>query len=66
MDEYDAKRYAEQIGVASGDHIFLQSDGQIMNPHPPNNHVDGWKVSNIGGTYVAEKIHSQPYKNGRD
>ncbi|MFG3557136.1 hypothetical protein ACGGAQ_22390 [Micromonospora sp. NPDC047557] len=64
MNERQAIEYAQQIGVAPGDHIFLQSEGQIMNPHPHSrndtgpHHVDGWRVENIGGQYHASKIHS--------
>lgn len=51
-------RYQTQAGVAPGDYITLQSDGQTMNPHGPDEHVDAWKVENINGTYVATKIYS--------
>ncbi len=55
---------AKQIGVAPGDFITLQSEGQINNPHlhpgqvGSEPHVDAWKVTNHGGRYEAEKFHS--------
>jgi hypothetical protein len=58
----DAVRAAQQIGIAEGDCIIVQSDGQILHPHTSASgasHVDGWRVCNQGGTYVAvEKVHS--------
>jgi hypothetical protein len=64
VNERQALEAAEQIGIAEGDHIFLQSEGQIENPHlhagqtSGEAHVDGWRVENRGGLLVAEKIHS--------
>jgi hypothetical protein len=58
MTEEDAIRAAQQAGVAPGDYITLQSDGQTMNPHGPDQHVDAWRVENVNGTYIATKIHS--------
>jgi hypothetical protein len=64
MNRESAIEAARQIGVAPGDHIFLQSDGQITHPHQHGRndngpeHVDGWRVENNGGTYEAMKIHS--------
>ena len=58
MNEQQAIEAAKRAGVAPGDYITLQSDGQIMNPHGPDKHVDAWKVKNVNGTYVATKIHS--------
>jgi hypothetical protein len=55
---------ARQAGVAPGDHIFLQSEGQIDHPHfhsgqgTGERHVDGWRVENNGGIFSAQKIHS--------
>lgn len=64
MNEQQAIEAAKQIGVAPGDHITLQSDGQIMKDHhhrgqrSGDKHVDGWLVENKGGIYKATKIHS--------
>lgn len=63
MNQQQAIEAAQQIGVAPGDHIFLQSEGQINNPHLHKNgvgplHVDGWRVDNIGGQLIPEKGHS--------
>jgi hypothetical protein len=58
MNEQQAIDAAKQVGVAVGDHIFVQTDGQITHPHGPNQHVDGWRVENINGSYVATKVHS--------
>jgi hypothetical protein len=64
VNEQQAIEAARQIGVALGDHITLQSDGQIVNDHyhrgqtAGDKHVDGWLVENNGGTYIATKLHS--------
>ncbi len=58
MNEQQAIEAAKQAGVAPGDYITLQSDGQTTHPHGDPEHVDAWKVTNNNGTYVAEKIHS--------
>jgi hypothetical protein len=58
VNEQQAIEAAKQAGVAEGSYITLQSDGQIMHPHGPDDHVDAWRVENIGGNYVATKIHS--------
>jgi len=64
MNENQAIEAAQQIGVAPGDHITLQNEGQINKPHQHSRtdtgpeHVDGWYVENNGGTYSARKIHS--------
>jgi hypothetical protein len=64
VNEQQAIQAAQQVGVAPGDHIFLQSEGQITHPHPHHgqtsgpDHVDGWYVQNNAGTYQAQKIHS--------
>jgi hypothetical protein len=58
MNEQQAIEAAKQIGVPEGGYITLQSDGQIMHPHGPDDHVDSWKVANSGGNYSAIKIHS--------
>lgn len=58
MNEQQAIDAAKQVGVPPGDHIFVQTDGQIMHPHGPDQHVDGWRVENINGNYVATKVHS--------
>jgi hypothetical protein len=64
MNEQQAIEAAKQIGVAPGDHITLQSDGQISNDHyhrgqkTGEKHVDAWLVENKGGNYKATKIHS--------
>lgn len=58
MNEQQAIEAAKQAGVPEGVYITLQSDGQIMNPHGSDEHVDAWKVENVNGTYVATKIHS--------
>ena len=55
---------AQQLGVAPGDYITLQSEGQINNPHlhagqtAGEQHVDAWKVANNNGSYEATKFHS--------
>jgi hypothetical protein len=58
VNEQQASEAAKQAGVSEGSYITLQSDGQIMNPHGHDSHVDAWKVENINGTYVATKLHS--------
>jgi hypothetical protein len=64
VNEQQAIDAAQQVGVAPGDHITLQSEGQINNPHHHSGqtsgeqHVDGWLVENSGGAYQASKIHS--------
>jgi hypothetical protein len=64
VDKDNAIRAAKQVGVAPGDHIFVQTDGQITHTHfhkgqtSGEEHVDGWRVENNGGTYTATKIHS--------
>ncbi|QGN48622.1 hypothetical protein GKC29_18505 [Micromonospora sp. WMMC415] len=64
MNKDQAIEAARQIGVAPGDHITLQNEGQISNPHQHSRtdtgpaHVDAWYVENIGGQYHASKIHS--------
>jgi len=62
MTEGDAIAAAESIGVADGDTITIQSDGQASHPHSsagtPTEHVDGWEVTNNGGTYTAQKMHA--------
>lgn len=63
MNRDQAIQAAQQIGVAPGDHITLQSEGQINNPHlhagqqSGPQHVDAWHVQNNDGQYVASKIH---------
>jgi hypothetical protein len=63
MNSDQAIEAAKQIGLADGETITLQSDGQIMNPHfhsgqtSGETHVDAWIVTNRGGTYTAEKLH---------
>lgn len=58
MNKSQAFQAAQQAGVAPGDHIFLQSEGQINHPHGPDQHVDGWRVENVGGNLQAQKLHS--------
>lgn len=64
MNERQAIEAAQQIGIAPGDHITLQNEGQIVNPHQHSRndhgpaHVDAWHVENRNGTYSATKIHS--------
>jgi hypothetical protein len=58
LNEQQAIEAAKQAGVQPGSYITLQSDGQIMNPHDPDQHVDAWKVENVNGQYIATKIHS--------
>ena len=58
MNEEQAIEAARQAGVPEGSYITLQSDGQIMHPHAPDQHVDAWKVENIGATQVATKLRS--------
>ncbi|MDX8029369.1 hypothetical protein SK803_04065 [Lentzea sp. BCCO 10_0856] len=64
MREEDAIRAAQQIGLAPGEHVTMQTEGQINNPHGHHRddtgpqHVDGWYVENNGGNYSARKIHS--------
>ena len=64
MREEDAIRAAQDFGVAEGDTVVVQSDGQVTHEHfhagetSGEKHVDAWAVKNEGGTYIAEKIHS--------
>jgi hypothetical protein len=64
MNEQQALEAARQIGVAPGQHIYLQSEGQINHPHLHKGqtsgqpHVDGWRVENVGGQLRAEKGYS--------
>lgn len=64
MDKDNAIRAAKQIGLQPGEAIVIQSEGQIDHPHfhsgqaSGETHVDGWEVSNDGGTYSAVKHHS--------
>jgi hypothetical protein len=58
VNEQQAIDAARQVGVSPGDHIFVQTDGQITHPHGPDNHVDGWRVENVGGNFIATKVHS--------
>lgn len=63
MKEQDAINAAQQLGVSPGDYITMQSEGQTMpHQHGRNDlgpaHVDAWKVQNDGGTFSAQKIHS--------
>ncbi|MEZ5323392.1 MAG: hypothetical protein R2698_15205 [Microthrixaceae bacterium] len=64
MNRQQAIDAAQQIGVNPGDHITLQSEGQINHPHLHSGqssgepHVDGWMVANNGGNYQATKLHS--------
>jgi hypothetical protein len=64
MNQQQAIEAAQQIGVAPGDHITLQNEGMINNPHLHANqaagqqHVDAWRVENNGGNLAATKIHS--------
>jgi hypothetical protein len=64
MNEQQAIEAARQIGVEPGDHITLQSEGQIMNPHlhkaqrSGEMHVDGWLIENDNGELKATKLHS--------
>ncbi len=64
MNESQAIDAALQIGVPLGDHILLQSNGQIIHPHFHSGqtsgltHVDGWYVENRNGVLYARKIHS--------
>jgi hypothetical protein len=58
MNKHQAIEAAQQIGVTPGDHVFLQSEGQITHPHGPDQHVDGWRVENVAGQLQAQKVHS--------
>ncbi len=64
MNRKQAIEAARRIGVAPGDHITLQSEGQILNPHFHSGqhsgakHVDGWLVENEDGVLRATKLHS--------
>ncbi|HEX5851786.1 MAG TPA: hypothetical protein VFY36_01720 [Solirubrobacteraceae bacterium] len=64
MNQLQALEAARQIGVVSGDHIILQSEGMINHPHLHSGqisgptHVDAWHVQNIGGSLQASKLHS--------
>lgn len=58
MNEQQAIEAAMQAGVPEGSYITVQSDGQIMHPHGSDHHVDAWKVENVGGNYIATKLHS--------
>jgi hypothetical protein len=64
MLEADAIRAAEDFGVSDGDTITVQSDGQVTHGHyhsgqtSGDEHVDAWEVTNSGGTYSANKVHS--------
>lgn len=62
MTEGDAIRAAEAFGVADGETVTVQSDGQVTHPHYSEGvgreHVDGWEVTNNSGNYTAEKMHA--------
>jgi hypothetical protein len=64
MTEGDAIRAAEDFGVADGQAVSVQSDGQVTLGHyhsgqtSGDTHVDAWKVTNNGGSYSATKLHS--------
>ena len=64
MNQQQALEAARQVGVAPGDHITLQSEGMINNPHLHSGqlsgpaHVDAWHVQNVAGNLQATKIHS--------
>ncbi|MGE5281073.1 MAG: hypothetical protein ACM3N0_01895 [Chloroflexota bacterium] len=65
MNERQALEAARQAGVAPGDYITLQSEGQINNPHLHGGgigpeHVDAWEVRNQGGELHARKFHNPP------
>lgn len=58
MNAEQAIQAAQQIGIAPGDHITLQSLGQINHPHGNPPHVDGWAVQNNNGNYeIITKLH---------
>jgi hypothetical protein len=64
MNRQQAVEAAQQIGVAPGEHVYLQSEGQINHPHLHHGqvggqpHVDGWRVENVGGNLIPQKGHS--------
>jgi hypothetical protein len=61
MNREQAIQAAQQIGVALGDTITVQNEGQIENPHDSGSgtHTDGWAVThNVDGTWSAEKQHA--------
>jgi hypothetical protein len=64
MTEGDAIRAAEDFGVADGQNIYVQSDGQVTHDHyhpgetEGDTHTDAWEITNNGGTYTARKVHS--------
>lgn len=70
MKREDAIDVAKTIYMSNGDIAFIQSDGQIRNPHqhgrndPFAPHVDGWAVRYEFGSYEAAKIHSDDFERG--
>jgi hypothetical protein len=63
VNEQQALEAARQAGVAPGDYITLQSEGQINHPHLHSGgvgpeHVDAWKVANQAGVLQAQKFHT--------
>jgi hypothetical protein len=73
MNEEDAiVRFARTLGMSSGDIYFVQTEGQIGNPHAHRRgdsgmiwiHTDGWAVRNDGFTYSIAKIHSDDFERG--
>ena len=51
----------EAFGVADGETVTVQSDGQVTHPHyseggrGAERHVDGWEVTNNSGNYNGGK-----------
>ncbi len=63
MNKETAIEAAKQIGLANGETVVVQSDGQIEHPHyhpgqtSGDKHTDGWVVTNDNGYYRARKVH---------
>lgn len=75
MNEEEAiVRFARGLGMGTGDVYFIQTEGQIGNPHAhrrgssdlPFLHTDGWAVRNDGMTYSVAKIHSDDFERGAE
>ncbi|MCU1580014.1 MAG: hypothetical protein JWP19_2218 [Rhodoglobus sp.] len=73
MNEEEAVvRFARTLGMGVGDVYFIQTEGQINNPHAHRRgdgslmflHTDGWAVRNDGLNYSIAKIHSDDFERG--
>lgn len=73
-EEAAVVRFAETLGMQFGDVYFIQTEGQILNPHPhayqrgdwelPGLHTDGYAVRREISGYAIAKIHSDDYERG--